>query len=506
MSRFQTVPINIAGGTNKNRSRSLNSQRTVNFYPEQSEGGKSPFVLQSFPGQTAFGAAGFSGIIHDNGAYRMNERMYRVISGILFLVLDTGVHVSKKTLISQVGDTNPIKGKVSFADDGANLVMVFKESANDTTVAYSYIEETETLIPLNTSPFDEANSVAYLNNQFLYFQEKFWFVSNVGDPTTINGLNGAGAESYPDKIVRGYVFNQFVYILGERTTEVWYNSGVGKPPFERVQGRIFNVGLGAKESIANNDSVMYWLGDDRKIYATTGGQAEVISTVSVTSDIESFDVVDDAVGFTFTFENQNFYAITFPTAGKTWCMSEGLGKSGWFELSSDANFENDGKIDGIYNVFTAIECYGKILMPIINSDDGGVNYLDVNAYSNGVKGGISKNLIRRNRTLAPITGDIAGVPGKRMQMSRFELICEKGVGNISGAGVDPKIMIEASYDGGKTFGHGTWMKIGRLGDNSVRAEWFSLKSFYELTIRITTSDPVLYSLHAAAMDIRVAGR
>ena len=83
---------------------------------------------------------------------------------------------------------------------------------------------------------------------------------------------------------------------------------------------------------------------------------------------------------------------------------------------------------------------------------------------------------------------------------------EMGVGLISGQGEDPKIMIEASYDGGKSFGPGTWMRIGRLGETNIRAEWWNLFSFYDLIIRITTSDPVAYSIQSGAIDIRLAGR
>jgi hypothetical protein len=91
-------------------------------------------------------------------------------------------------------------------------------------------------------------------------------------------------------------------------------------------------------------------------------------------------------------------------------------------------------------------------------------------------------------------------------MSRFELILETGTGLISGQGENPRIMIEASYDGGRSFGAGTWMRVGRLGETQVRAEWFNMRSFYDLIIRLTTSDPVTYSIFSGAIDIRLAGR
>ena len=73
-------------------------------------------------------------------------------------------------------------------------------------------------------------------------------------------------------------------------------------------------------------------------------------------------------------------------------------------------------------------------------------------------------------------------------------------------GDDPIIIIEASYDGGKSFSAGTFMKIGRLGETNIRAEWWNMSKFYDLIIRITTSDPVHYTLQSGAIDLRLAGR
>jgi hypothetical protein len=93
-----------------------------------------------------------------------------------------------------------------------------------------------------------------------------------------------------------------------------------------------------------------------------------------------------------------------------------------------------------------------------------------------------------------------------MQMSRFELLMEVGTGIITGQGEDPKIMIEASYDGGKSWSEETWMDIGRLGETDIRAEWFNLDSFYDLMIRLTITDPVPCTIYSGAIDVRPAGR
>ena len=90
-------------------------------------------------------------------------------------------------------------------------------------------------------------------------------------------------------------------------------------------------------------------------------------------------------------------------------------------------------------------------------------------------------------------------------MSRFEIIMKKGTGLITGQGEDPEIIVEFSIDGGESFEHGEFVKIGRQGNTALKVEWFSLISFYDLIVRITTSDPVYYSIQTAAIDARLAG-
>jgi hypothetical protein len=183
--------------------------------------------------------------------------------------------------------------------------------------------------------------------------------------------------------------------------------------------------------------------------------------------------------------------LTFPSANKTWCLIEELERNGWFELS-------EGVTDGRYNAGSILEIYGKILVG--DRSNGKLYELDFDTFDQ------AGETWRRRRVISSINGDNLGQKGARVQMSRFELILETGTGLIDGQGVDPLIMIEASYDGGRSFGPGTWMRIGRLGETDIKAEWWSLRSFYDIMIRITTSDPVAYNIYAGAIDLRLAGR
>ena len=473
---FQTVPINIAGPSYQSRSRALSSQATINFYQELDDSGKEQFVLHSFPGQNLFGSVTAN---IDRGQHVMSEVLYRISGTTLYEVKSTGVHTNRGTIDKA--------DRCIMADDGEKMYIV-----NSGTV-HEYNSTTKALTLVTDPDIVGAIAVDYINSQFVYtLPDQLFIISDVKDGSSASGLNGAQAEAQPDDLIRAYVFNQVVYMLGSKSTEPWWNNGTGLPPFLRIDPQIFNVGLAGLHAVAHNDAFMYWLGDDRQVYRTSGGgNFQRVSSKGVAHAIEGYTVVDDAVAWTMTLEGQNFFVLQFPTENKTWIVNESLGDKGWYELSA-------GITGGRYNAASHSWVYGKHL--VSHETAGTLLELDLEAFTN------NGETIKRTRVMGSIDGNKIGHRGKRIQMSRFELIMEMGVGLLSGQGEDPKIMIEASYDGGESFGAGTWMRIGRLGETNIRAEWWDTSSFYDLIIRITTSDPVKYTIMAGAIDLRLAGR
>jgi len=278
--------------------------------------------------------------------------------------------------------------------------------------------------------------------------------------------------------------------MGKRSVVTWWNNGTLTPPIERIEGQVINVGLIAKHSVNNTKTFIYWLGSDNQVYQARSGQEQVISTAAVSGEIQSYSTTSDAFGEVFTIDNKECYLISFPTANKTWCLIEELGKDGWIELTEGTNGDR-------FNAGSICEVYNKILVG--DKSDGTLRELDFNTYD------IGGQTWQRRRVLSSINGDMLGQKGKRVEMSRLEIILETGTGLITGQGKDPKIMIEASFDGGKSWVFGDWLKIGRLGETAIRAEWDNMQSFYDMIPRITTSDPVAVNMYAGAVDLRLAG-
>ena len=464
-----TVDINITGGTYKHKSSFLSAQATQNFWPQaqQDNSVKSPYILESFPGLKRFSSLDGN---KDRGMLEHNGVLYKVSGQKLYSIDSFGVGTELATVAG--ADRCIMEGI------GANIVIV--------TGGNVYQWDGSTLTEGTDPDFETPNSCAHLNNQMLFDGDGGRFgTSDVGDALDINGLNYATAESNADDLNRVYSFNQLAYLIGEKTTEPWWNSGVGSPPFDRVEGGQMPIGSPAIHSVANDDEFMYMLGHDDQVYAISGSNAEPISPSAITKEFASYSGKDKAIGWCMNLFGNWMYVLTFPIAQKTWIYPK-FGE--WFEWTAG----QDG-LRSLANSYS--KAYGKHLVGDYTSGD--IFEIDPETYTN------DGEAIIRIRDTGAIHGGLLGAAGKDIEMERFELICQTGVGLLSGQGEDPKVMLSFSDDGGKTFSTEMWGSVGGIGDNIWTVEWFNLGTFKNRIIRVKTSDPVYFSIHSAAADLEV---
>jgi outer membrane protein assembly factor BamB len=118
--------------------------------------------------------------------------------------------------------------------------------------------------------------------------------------------------------------NQNVYLFGDYSTEVFYNSGDADAPFQRIQGAVVGVGCSAAHSIARIQNAVYWLGGDDTgtgiIYRMQGYQAERISTPAIEAVIRGVATTDLANARAWTYQQGGhvFYCLNIPTVDSTW--------------------------------------------------------------------------------------------------------------------------------------------------------------------------------------------
>ena len=79
---------------------------------------------------------------------------------------------------------------------------------------------------------------------------------------------------------------------------------------------------------------------------------------------------------------------------------------------------------------------------------------------------------------------------------------ETGVGVTTGQGSDPKMMLQKSDDGGKTWQSLPDKTIGKLGERFSRAVWYNLGSSRQRVYRAAISDPIAVVVTDTVTEVR----
>jgi len=456
------IPINITGGSYPAKAVQLSAQVTRNFYPELQDDPftKGKYVLQPWPGLTLFGSS--SG--NDRGMFEHQGVLYKVSGITLYSIDNVGTHTSLGT----------ITGSSQCIFEGLDTKVIV---ANGSGLVYQW--DGATLAQITDIDLETPNSVTVLNQKAIYDGDDGRFgVSAVGDATDINGLDYATAESNADALIRVYKYGGRAMMFGQKSIEEWYDSGVGRPPLDRVEGANLTIGLASRMSVSSNEASLYWLSDDRKVYKNS----LPISTIALLDVFRKYVTVDDAVAFCFTFQNQQFYHLSFPTEDSTWVYSEAVNQ--WFNLSRSTTEGRD-----LANSYAW--AYGKHL--VADYSNSNIYYWDAENYTeNG-------SPMTRERTTGVLHSGMFGQDGLEIELNSFELIGERGVGNLTST--DPQFMLQISTDGGKSFGAELWESAGKSGQFNYKVVWHNLGRSEQFVFRIKTSDAALFSIHAGSMEV-----
>ena len=159
-------------------------------------------------------------------------------------------------------------------------------------------------------------------------------ISGLYNGNSWDPLDFATAESSPDNLVGIGSTRQNIWLFGEYTTEIYYNSGNPDFPFERVPGAVIDVGCESLTSVAEINGELYWLSDKKTIVKNEGYGFKTVSPPAINYQISKHTVTNNAVGYSYTLEGRTFYVINFPSDDKTWVLNTKTGQ--WHEWTSPA--------------------------------------------------------------------------------------------------------------------------------------------------------------------------
>jgi hypothetical protein len=328
--------IPLVAGAYQARSLIADAQRCVNLYPEQNPPDSPvPFTDYLTPGlKKIFRPSGVNGCVR--GAYRANN-------GAVFVVINDGVYFLDLIInygYTRIGTIAAGTTPVYMSDNGVVVVLV-DGSASGYVWSVGINSDFKKIVD---AAFYGANFVAYLDGFFVFNRpatNQFYISPNFWNGTTaFDALDIAQKIGGADQIVGIAVVHREIWLIGQVTTEVWYNSGGTDFPFERLPGVFLEHGMLPGWSLAQADVALFYLGRDRQgqavVYKGAEYHDERISTHAVEEAMRGYATVRDAVGFTYQQEGHTFYVLTFPTADKTWVFDLATGL--WHErVWTDSN-------------------------------------------------------------------------------------------------------------------------------------------------------------------------
>lgn len=311
----------LTTGAYQARSVIAANQRCVNLYAEQNPADSEfPVTHYPTPGLVRRAVAPTNGF---RGLYAAtNGELFAVVSSVLYRVLTDWSFV-------ELGRLDSVTGPVHMRDNSLTLVLV-----DGTSKGYQVDLSTHEFGPITGEAFYGSNRVALIDDFMLFNQpgtRQFYAsgaLAETFDPLDIAAKNGSS-----DKTVAVEVANRTIWVFGEETTEVWYNTGASDFAFARYPGTFIEYGCAAPASIAAMDTSVYWLGGGEigrgLVFRSDQMSALMISTPALTEELRSYPRLDDAIGYTHQADGHLFYVLTFPTADKTWCYD--LSTKQWHE-------------------------------------------------------------------------------------------------------------------------------------------------------------------------------
>lgn len=334
--------LNMIGGAYTGKSRDANLQECINWYFEPDRTGGEP-ALMPRPGLQA---AWFV----DPGEIRMlyhYKLAFESIGDIVLVLNGTEDYVrvlnktfnalSNYTSVRVKDNTGKIVGSrpVIAKDNGTHVMFVDGSNGWIFDPTLYNKQSGNCLVKLTEAQnFFGGNWCTMMDGFFIYGPAN----SNMGYYSspygyTFDPTHNFTAEGSSGFIVRGFAFNNELWIFKDETYQIFLNSGQADGIFTPVNrpGTEGDIGCLAKDSVATIDNTIFWLANDFTFRKATGYNSTVISTPQISSKLMEYANPELAIAYAFSRGGKSFYICSFP-GGKTGGIPEG--ETWMFETST----------------------------------------------------------------------------------------------------------------------------------------------------------------------------
>lgn len=333
-----------------------------------------------------------------------------------------------------------------------------------------------------------ASRIAFIEGWLIFNQPGTrTFYTNAPIPYTLTfaGAFYALKDSSTDNLVTLMENNRELWLIGERTTEVWYNAGGTSFAFSRLPGVGPQMGCSAQHSICRVGPNLMWLAQNEQgqniVVMTNQYTVVAVSNHGVENAISGYYLVSDAIGDCYEDRGHIMYVLTFPVADATWCFdlkvwSETQGEAGWWQRLSwnSTTGSYHRHVGNCFINFANLRLWGDY-------QSGQIHQQDRNFYTD------AGNVLRAQRRTPHIWSK---EDRNRIFQASLQVEFKAGTGLQTGQGQNPQAMIRWSDDGGQTYGNEVWAPIGAAGETRDRAMVMQLGEARDRVYEVNVSDPI----------------
>jgi hypothetical protein len=466
--------IALIGGAYTARSVIAECQRSLNLYPEHNpQDAPVPVTHYPTPGLRLLGTAPVAGEVR--GLYCLSNG-YRMIAVVGFKVYLVGTVSPPSTPFVLLGTIGTNTGQVSMIDNGSTMVLV-----DGTNQGYTVDVNTFAFGTISSAAWYGANMAAYLDT-FLLFNKPFTpqFYSSNSNAVTFDPLYFANKTGFSDPLVGIAVVHREIWLIGQMTTEIWYNAGGSAFPFQIMPGSFIQQGCVAPRSIAQADESVFWLSQNAQggliVLQGAGYQVKRISTHAIESALASYVYYASAIGFCYQQLGHLFYVLTFPYDDKTWVYDVATGlwhERAWVD-NNGVEHRHRANCHAYYDGFNIVGDW----------QNGNIYALDPTVFTD------NGQPIKRVRAFPHLLQD-----GKRVVYREF--IADMEVGTDTNSADTPTVNLSWSDTRGETWSNPVSGSLGQTGQYLTSIQWQRLGMARDRVFRLDWTASVQTALNGA---------
>ena len=371
------------------------------------------------------------------------------------------------------------------------------------------------IIPSTDGAFTGGGIVDTNDNYFIYTRPgtQQFAVSDILSPIT-QSTSFASKFTSPDNLVSLIANNGQLFLLGEKSSEVWNDQGTFPVAYQRIPGSSTQQGIIAPFSVARVGNSFAYVSQNirglNQIVLMNGYIPQRISTHAVENSLLD-KYTDDAIAYTYQLEGHEVYVVSFPTIDITWAydFTTQLWHKWLWTDSANQYHRHRSNCAAVFQGFVIVGDW----------ENGNLYQLDQNNYTDNYE------QVRRLRRAPHLTTDL-----QRQYFDELQLQFQPGVGiqgfsrdrniylgdpyiigptsaltiayqdidvvgnagqlSVTSVLYNPQAMLRWSNDGGSTWSKEYWQDIGQQGKYKHRAIWRRLGMARDRIFEVVVSDPV----------------